>query len=323
MLMRVKEWLEWFENAKSKTYRNKSQCQMPNKQGLGYKRLVKQPDGPAMFGVWCAMVQVLSRHTMRGGYLTEDGKKTGRPLGAGEIAELTLMPEVVCAAMLKACSTEEIGWLEVIDATDTARIPQGYCADTARIPQESVVPSVRLGLVRSGTEGEPRARGDSEGDGDRGTEGDLPQRTQRAQSADPSSPEDRPRLLRGELRRDSQPGTAARAEEVVKLCEEALKRLRECGPEWERLSLEHLVEMVKGHPKANLGRCVERIRQDWLGQPLPAVKTPPMIVRQVLTWDEADGGVKKNAPRGGSWGGPPVGSVEHVEALRMKRIGGG
>ena len=43
----VAGWDEWFESAKSKTYKHKSQCYTPNKHGLGYLRLVKKPNGPA------------------------------------------------------------------------------------------------------------------------------------------------------------------------------------------------------------------------------------------------------------------------------------
>jgi hypothetical protein len=98
---------------------------------------------------------------------------------------------------------------------------------------------------------------------------------------------------------------------VVEKCRVALGRLRECGPDWNRLSLEHLVELVRSEPRANLERVVRRIEQDWKGQSVPAIKTPPMIVRQCLGWDVADGGrnAKKNA-------------APTVEELRERRMGG-
>lgn len=38
-------WDKCFEGAKSKTYSNKSSCQMPTKHGLGYKRLIRRKNG--------------------------------------------------------------------------------------------------------------------------------------------------------------------------------------------------------------------------------------------------------------------------------------
>ena len=110
--------------------------------------------------------------------------------------------------------------------------------------------------------------------------------------------------------------------EVVWECEVALVRLVECGDEWrKRLTVERVVELVRAHPKANLKRVVERIRGDWAGQPVPANRTPPMILRQCLEWDEVDQGkrVGENAKKNAAWGG----GRKTVEERRMERIGGG
>lgn len=111
-------------------------------------------------------------------------------------------------------------------------------------------------------------------------------------------------------------GTAVTGEagELVERCRVALGKLLECGPEWAKLSLERLVELVRAEPRADLGRVVDRIRKDWMGQGMPVNKTPPMIVRQCLGWDAVDGdrSATKNAPR-----------LPTVEELRERRIGGG
>jgi hypothetical protein len=272
-MLRVKDWDTWFENNKSRTYKNKSQVCMPNKQGLGYRRLLRMPNGEAMFGAWCAMIEALSRQQNRAGWLTENGKKDSRPLGSGEIAELTLFSEATCSQMLDACAQETIGWLIVTADKDTTRTPDGQQTDTT-VPLQGDCRAVdRIGLDRTGQEGEPRARGENLGSGEPGT--------------------------------------------VVARCRKMYADLRELGPDWERLTFEHLVELVKGHPRADLDRVRARIWADWKGQALPAIKTPPMIVRQCLEWDEADGGRgnarKSAAPRGG---------VPSPEELRMRRMGG-
>ena len=132
----VKDWPRLFEGAKSKSYKNKSSCQMPTKHGIGYRRLVRSKKGDAMFGAWCAMVQVLSRHMPpRTGFLTHDGTETGEPYSPDDLELLTDISAPVFAVMLKTCSSQPVGWLDVMKAKDTTRIPQGYHTDTTVSPQ--------------------------------------------------------------------------------------------------------------------------------------------------------------------------------------------
>ena len=131
-LYRVKQWNELFESAKSRTYKLKTQAYMPNKCGLGYQRLLAMPGGEAMFGAWCAMVQMLSRKAgPREGYLTDTTRPDGIRMVSVDVAMLTGYTEKTISAMLAACASSEIGWLE--DVT-SPRIPQGYQTDTTRIP---------------------------------------------------------------------------------------------------------------------------------------------------------------------------------------------
>lgn len=127
---RIPRWDELFESAKSKEYGQKSQAYMPNKVGLGYKRIMRLPDGPAIFGAWCATVQALSRQRCpRQGYLTDTGRIHGHPWTAEDVSLHTDMPTDLCDRMLAVCSSEVIGWLDVVRATDTTvplpRIPDG------------------------------------------------------------------------------------------------------------------------------------------------------------------------------------------------------
>ena len=122
----VPSWAEHFESAKSKTYKHKSQTYMPNKHGLGYLRIMSHKDGPAMFGCWCAMIQVLSRYYPRQGYLTDTTMPDGVPWTPSDISLMTQMPEKLVESMLALCSSQAVGWLMVTEA----RIPQGYHEDT-------------------------------------------------------------------------------------------------------------------------------------------------------------------------------------------------
>lgn len=134
MLYRIKEWDEHFESAKSKTYKHKRQCYMPNKHGLGYRTMVKRKNGAALFGAWCSLVQVLSRQVERQGYLTDTTLPDGIPLTVEQIALSTDMPEKIVGEMLEIASSQAVGWIETCDATDTAGIPQGYHEDTEGAP---------------------------------------------------------------------------------------------------------------------------------------------------------------------------------------------
>lgn len=124
-------WDEHFEGAKSRTYNHKTTCQMPTKRGLGYKRLIRQPDGAAMFGAWCALIETLSTHAApRQGYCTDTGRIPGRPYTPEDLELLTDIPAGVFTGMLEVAASAEVGWLTV-----TEQIPHGHHADTTRIPQ--------------------------------------------------------------------------------------------------------------------------------------------------------------------------------------------
>jgi hypothetical protein len=113
-LYRIRNWPEHFEGAKSKTYKNKSACSMPCRHGLGYRRLVRGKDGPALFGAWCAMIQILSQHQPpREGWLTSDGTKTGRPYSPDDLECLTDIPARYFGRMLEKVSSQVVDWVEV------------------------------------------------------------------------------------------------------------------------------------------------------------------------------------------------------------------
>jgi hypothetical protein len=134
-LYKVKNWDSIFEGAKSKTYNNKTSCMMPTKHGLGYKRLVRRKNGAAMFGAWCALIQVLSRHEKkRNGYCTGDGKVHGSPYTADDLEILTDIPAKYYKELFPVA--QSVGWLDLIQVKDTT----GDQQDTVGIPQESIVP---------------------------------------------------------------------------------------------------------------------------------------------------------------------------------------
>ena len=126
-LYQVKDWDAHFEGAKSKTYNNKTSCTMPTKHGLGYKRLVKRKDGGALFGAWCALIQILSRHPKpRQGYCTDTGRIDGIPYDPSDLECLADIPAKHFKSVYEICSSQVVGWLMVI----SEGIPQGYHKDS-------------------------------------------------------------------------------------------------------------------------------------------------------------------------------------------------
>lgn len=165
VLYRVNSWDARFESAKSRTYKMKSQSYMPNKVGIGYMRIMREHDGAAVYGAWCALIALLSRmEGPRQGYLTDTGKDTGRVLDADTIGMLTMIHPDIVSRMLKLCSSKDVGWLDVMHRRDTAR---DTAKDTAGIlpgiadgpsplplplplPRKSVSPTHNLKLSEAG-----------------------------------------------------------------------------------------------------------------------------------------------------------------------------
>ncbi len=128
-ILQVVDWKKHFESAKSKTYSNKSSCGMPCKFGLGYKKLVKSKNGPAMFGSWVALIQILSRHSSRDGWVTENGMPDGVPYGLDDLELLSDIPSRIYKEMFGV--VVGLGWVREVQQDDIAGILQGYCKDTA------------------------------------------------------------------------------------------------------------------------------------------------------------------------------------------------
>lgn len=135
---RIRKWVQLFESKASEKYKNKSQCYLPLKQGLGYKRLLAMDDGPAMYGCFVAMSQVCSRHLPpRSGWLTVDGQPTSRVYDALDIAVCTCFPFHIVEKTLNSLSCVSIGWIDVYDAKLTLLNPQSSGSRAVVEPQST------------------------------------------------------------------------------------------------------------------------------------------------------------------------------------------
>jgi hypothetical protein len=149
----ILDWDTNFENAKSRQYKSKHWCAVPNKQdGLGYGMMLRQPDGPALYGAFVSLVLVCSKQVIRHGYLTDTGEVSGYPYDAIELSVKTQMPSDLIQRCLDFCVVTT-KWIKVykdgIPVTDTARTSSGHCLDTSS-------PCDGLGEERKERRGEER-----------------------------------------------------------------------------------------------------------------------------------------------------------------------
>lgn len=107
-------WDHHFENNKSRDIDECSYVAMPNKQhGMGFTRIMAQPDGAAIFGVWCLILQAASRQERpRNGWLTDDGTETGIAWDIEDLAMRWRRPVEEIRRALDVLCSPKIGWLK-------------------------------------------------------------------------------------------------------------------------------------------------------------------------------------------------------------------
>ena len=100
-LYQIKDWDAHFENDRS---RNRIQCSfvcVPNKQhGMGFCRIMAEPDGAAIYGIWHCIVGACSQQRKRYGWLTSDGDKAVSGWGVEDLALKFRRPESEIARAL-------------------------------------------------------------------------------------------------------------------------------------------------------------------------------------------------------------------------------
>jgi hypothetical protein len=112
---RIAKWDKVFENAESRRITNLSWVAWPIRlDSAGYYSLIDEfgPEAPAIYGAWCALVCVAATLPERG--TLADSK--GRPYSVGRVAMMTHMPVECFEKLVAWASTEDVAWLEVVDA---------------------------------------------------------------------------------------------------------------------------------------------------------------------------------------------------------------
>lgn len=108
---RIKDWDDNFEVSQSRKAERPDRLSwvaVPNRHdGRGYRRLVRQPNGLALYGAWHLILQVASKCPVRGTLADKDG-----PLSAFDIADKCSVGVEIIEDALKVLCSSEIGWVE-------------------------------------------------------------------------------------------------------------------------------------------------------------------------------------------------------------------
>lgn len=127
-IYRIKNWGVHYENNRTRAMAEMRWIPVPNKHdGDGYTALVEGDDGAALLGCWLVIIQVASKCRIRG-TLLRDGDK---PHTAATISRVTRLPEHLIQKCLDKASSEEVGWLEVLDVVD-GEIVAGWCRENVK-----------------------------------------------------------------------------------------------------------------------------------------------------------------------------------------------
>lgn len=144
MPYQIKDWNDHFENDRSRQRANCSFVCVPNKQhGMGFCRIMSEPDGAAIYGIWHCIVGACSQQRCRDGWLTSDGDMAGSAWGVSDLSLKFRRPEKEIERALQVLVSEKVGWI----------IAHGNSAVTADSPPTHIEEKGREGKEEKGREG--------------------------------------------------------------------------------------------------------------------------------------------------------------------------
>ncbi len=111
-LIKIRDWDDHFEVAQSRKIDGPlTWVAMPTKHdGKGYRRIMAHANGPAIYAVWCVLVQIAGKQPSRGTLADADG-----PLTTFDIHLKSALPETLIDEAVNYLSSKDIGWLVVVD----------------------------------------------------------------------------------------------------------------------------------------------------------------------------------------------------------------
>lgn len=151
MTYRIKNWDQHFENNRTRDLKEMEWVPIPNDLAdFGYVMLTQHPAGSSHLGAWLVMVQVASRCDVRGTL-----RKKGVSLTPTHLSLLSKLPVEIFEEAIPRLLSPEIGWLEVVEESETCTIPQegaGNCRSSRTVMRESAYARAAKGKERKGKE---------------------------------------------------------------------------------------------------------------------------------------------------------------------------
>lgn len=127
----ILDWRHHYENHRSRELKNCTFVCVPNNQhNEAMLRILADPDGVAIYGIWCLLLGSASQHKDRDGWLTSDGTVDGKPWTPEYIALRYRTTEALAAKTIDIISSDSVGWI-------VARENRAETRDDARSARES------------------------------------------------------------------------------------------------------------------------------------------------------------------------------------------
>lgn len=159
MKLQIPQWDLRYENFKSRTVDTCHFVCVPNKSGMGLSYILNEPDGAAIYGIWCLILGACStQRKPRNGYLTDTGTIGGN---SWEINDLAIRfrrqpPEI--ARAISVLTSDKVGWLIDLDISIglvSEQYPIGIPEENGREEKEENTPQPPKGEESNSAEQVP------------------------------------------------------------------------------------------------------------------------------------------------------------------------
>ncbi len=88
---------------------------------MGFCRIMAEPDGAAIYGIWHCIVGACSQQKKRNGWLTEDGDCKGSAWGVDDLSLKFRRPVAEIQRALEFLTSPKVGWLVIHENTNKTK----------------------------------------------------------------------------------------------------------------------------------------------------------------------------------------------------------